>query len=208
MKLAIAICSARDWKPQFGISLAGLIACVSAQGIEGKEMEQFDLLTRLNCSNISNGRHSVLHECVERDFTHVLLLDDDMTFMPDLASRLAKHEADIVSINYSHKSPETTGMVLGMDGRYVKEKTGVVPVLRVGFGAILIKLDLVKKLEMPFFEMRWSNHHKMIVGEDYYFCDKMVRAGAKILCDLDIIAGHVGDYEYLLNDKRFAVKHG
>jgi hypothetical protein len=199
MKLALAVCSARDWKHQFGLSLAGLIASVFTNGIDGKELEAFDLITRGNCSNISNGRHSILNECVERGFTHVLMLDDDMTFLPDLANRLAQHDADIVSINYSHKSPETTGMVLGMDGQYVTARTGAVRVLRVGFGAILIKLELVKKLSKPFFEMCWSDHHKMIVGEDYYFCDKMVKAGAKIVCDLDVIAGHIGDFEYLLD---------
>lgn len=202
MKIVVAICSARDWKPQFGMSLAGLIAycCTNLQ----KQIEMFDLRVYSNCSNICKGRQFAIDEAIERGFTHVLFLDDDMTFDPDLVGRLIGHDADMIGVNYSQKTKEGVCTTLGVNGTYVKAASGVLPVLRVGFGVLMVKLDIPKKLKRPHFEMKWSDHHQMVVGEDYYFSDLMAAAGAKIVCDLNIKVGHVGDYEYMLNDPLFA----
>lgn len=203
MRLVIAICSARDWKPQFGASLAGLIAYVCRHGIRGAKLEEFDLRVYSNVSSIANGRQYALSEAIERGFTHVLFLDDDMTFPADMMNSLAKHKADLVTVNYSHKSKTTTGMVLGMDGTYIRKRAGVVNALRCGFGVLLVDLKIPATIEPPHFAMPWSSHHQKVMGEDYFFCDRIMKAGGKMVCDLDIRVGHVGDYEYMIDDPNF-----
>lgn len=202
LKLVVAICSARDWKPQFGMALAGLIAytCTHLK----QKLELFDLQVYSNCSNICKGRQFAIDDALRRGFTHVLFLDDDMTFTPELVERLIEHDADMVGVNYSQKTKEGVCTALGVNGRYVKATAGVLPVLRLGFGVLLVRLALTKKIPRPHFEMKWSDHHQMVVGEDYYFSDLMAKAGATILCDLNIKVGHIGDYEYMLRDPLFA----
>lgn len=203
MRLVVAICSARDWKPQFGLSLAGLIAHVCRQGIKRIKVESFDLRVYSNVSSISNGRQTALNEAMLRGFTHILFVDDDMTFPPDLLNSLTKHKADLVGVNYSHKSKATTGMVLGMDGKYVPERSGHVSALRCGFGALLVDLSIPRKIKPPHFAMPWSDHHQKVIGEDYFFCDRVMKEGGTMVCDLDVKLGHVGDYEYMLDDPNF-----
>ncbi len=203
MKLVIAICSARDWKPQFGSALAGLIAYVCTKKIKGVTLEEFDLRVFSNVSNVSNGRQFALDQAIERGFTHILFLDDDMTFQPDLLDHLCRHKADLVTVNYSHKHKQTNGMLLGKDGMYLRKRDGSCEVLRGGFGAMLVDLKIPATLKKPHFAMPWSEHHQKTIGEDYFFCDRVVKAGGKMIADLDVKVGHVGDYEYMLDDPSF-----
>lgn len=166
-------------------------------------MEEFDLRVFSNVSNISNGRQFALDEAIERGFTHILFLDDDMTFPPELLDHLCQHKADLVAVNYSHKHRKTNGMILGKDGLYFRKRDGAHEVLRAGFGVMLVDLNIPKGLAKPHFAMPWSEHHQKSIGEDYFFCDRVMKAGGKMIADMDVKVGHVGDYEYTLDDHSF-----
>ena len=89
-------------------------------------------------------------------------------------------------------------MVLGMDKQFSKQSSGLEQVLRMGGGLMLIDLTIPRTMKPPFFEMRWIPERGDVQGEDYYFCDRLVEAGATIWCDHDIKVGHIGDCEYRL----------
>lgn len=201
MKLAIAICSARDWKPHFGVALAGLVGFVLTNGVKDEKLEQFDLIIRSNCSNLCNGRSSVLEEAVARDFTHVLLLDDDGTFPANVIDDLAKHKKQVVAANLPHKSPDSLGTALGLDGQPIKSD-GLVEVMACGLALALIDLSVLNGLPQPWFELRWLPPMKQVCGEDFYFIHKLRRAGVQVFVDQDLSrqCGHVGDFEFRLKD--------
>lgn len=203
MKLAIAICSARDWKPHFGVTLAGLIGHVSSQGIKNTKLEQFDLIIRSNCSNICNGRHSVIDEAIERGFTHILMLDDDHTFPVDILDRLCAHKKQAVGLNFPSKSFGSSGHAITADGKHVKGP-GLREVVAAGLGLFLIELEPLKTIPKPWFEMRWIPGHRT-GGEDFYFFTILRKHGVKIYVDQDASkgCGHVGDHEYRLADECF-----
>jgi len=207
MRLAIAICSGRDWKPQFGLSLAGLTWNIASNGINGKKLEQFDLISLSNCSNLCNGRQSVLDEAIRRDFTHLLFVDDDMTFPPDLLDHLAKHKVEVVATNAAMKGPANPGNSIGLDEEYLTGP-GLQEVGRTGTGVMLLDLDAVKKVPAPHFELVYVPKLKRTVGEDYYFCIKLRKHGIRIFVDQDVSRhiGHVGDCEYRLSDEVFQKK--
>ena len=100
MKLAIGICSARDWKPQFGESLVDLVAYTLHNGIGGVPLEDFALLKRTQVSHLPRGRHSVLHEAMQRGFTHLLACDDDMVFPHNAAEQMALHRKQSIWSRY------------------------------------------------------------------------------------------------------------
>lgn len=57
----------------------------------------------------------------------------------------------------------------------------------VGFGAVLIKMDMVKKMKPPYFMSTTGS------GEDVYFCMKSRQeADARIFMDTRIKLGHLG----------------
>ena len=206
MKLAIAICSARDWKPHFGVALAGLVGFVMSNGVKDENLEQFDLIIRSNCSNLCNGRASVLEEAIERGFTHVLTIDDDGTFPANIIDDLAKHKKPLVAANLPHKTIDSFGTALGMDGQPIKAD-GLVEVLAAGLAIALIDLSVIKDIPKPWFELRWLPEMKQVCGEDFYFIHKVRSSGVKVYVDQDLSrqCGHVGDFEFRLKDDALSI---
>lgn len=206
MKLAIAICSTRDWKPHFGVSLVGLVGHVIAGGVKNEKLEQFDLLTRSNCSNLCNGRASVLEEAIERGFTHVLMLDDDGSFPPDIIDELAKHKKQVVGANLPHKTLDSPGTALGMDGKPVVGD-GLQEVVAMGLAIVLIDLSALKKLQKPWFETRWIPQMNQVCGEDFYFITSLRKEGVQVFVDQDLSrkCGHIGDFAFTLKDDALSI---
>lgn len=201
MRLAAGICSTRDWKPQFGVSLAGLIGAVASRGVKNVELEQFDLIIRANCSNLCNGRQSIIKEAWDRQFTHLLFVDDDMTFPCDLLDHLCRHKVDVVAANASRKAFGSKGNAIAMNNQFLAGP-GLHEVQRIGTGVMLINLEAIRKVPLPHFEMLYVEDLGRTVGEDYYFCVKARKHGVKIFVDQDVSRhiGHVGDFEYRLGD--------
>lgn len=197
MRLALAICSARDWKPHFGVSLAGLIAHVVARGIRGKALEQFDLIIRADCSNLCNGRHSVLDEAIGRGFSHALLMDDDISFPADAIDHLAAHGKQFVTINLATKGPDTRPTAVAFDGSFLRGP-GLQETAAAGLGLCLLKLAALDGLSKPWFQFPWSDEAQTTIGEDFFFCDRLRKAGVRMFVDgtLSQACSHVGNFEY------------
>lgn len=194
MKIYIAIPSCRDWKPHFGASLCGLVRKMAQDGVD------FDMNAMMGTSVIPKARQIAIDHAVQNGFTHVLFLDDDMAFPPDLFESLSRRNLPIVAANYSNKSPEPKPQTHGTDGMPMvsKGKTGVEEAGWVGFGAVLIELSPIKNIEKPLFEMRWIEERQSFIGEDYYFCGKVRAHGVRVYVDHDASQGmaHVGDKIY------------
>jgi GT2 family glycosyltransferase len=200
-KVYIAIPSARDWKVQFGTSICGLVHKTAAHGIEGVELEGFNMNVMQGASVLPRARQLAIDHAIKEDYSHILFLDDDMRFPADLLDDLFRHDSDIVGINYIKKVPGTSEpQTCGLDGKFLssKGKTGGEEVAWIGFGAVLINLDAVKNITAPQFEMRWMEERKDFIGEDFYFCGKVRRHGLKIYVDHDASnkAAHIGDFPY------------
>lgn len=189
MKLYIAIPSCRDWKPQFGASLCGLVRKINAQ---------FTVNCMVGTSVLPKARQLAMEHAIENGFTHILFLDDDMAFQADLFDRLSSHRLPIVGANYSNKSPQCNPQSHGVDGKPLssKDKAGAEEAGWIGFGAVLIDLSVMKDVPKPWFETRWLPERNSFMGEDYYFCGKVREHGIKIYIDHDAKVTHVGDYHY------------
>lgn len=195
MKLSICIPSARDWKPAFGASLCGLVRKLTLDGVE------FDLHIMQGASVLPRARQLGIDRAKSEGFTHVLFLDDDMMFANDLVDDLSSHGLDVVGVNYVNKNPMgPQPQTHGLDGQPVHslDRVDVQEVGWIGFGAVLIKLDAVKDIPAPLFEMRWLEERGSFVGEDFYFCGKVRAHGVKIHVDHGASnkVMHVGDFGY------------
>lgn len=195
-KVYIAVCSCRDWKTRFGASLCGLIdACH-----RGGKIDPF-LNILQGASVLPRARQLAIQEAMKGEYSHILMLDDDMMFPPYLLDILLNRQVPIVGINYARKNIQApTPMACDLDGKVISSrgKSGIQEVGWLGFGAILISLDAIKDIEKPWFEMRWMDETKDFMGEDYYFCMKARSHGIKLYVDHDASAkcAHIGDYPY------------
>lgn len=132
--------------------------------------------------------------------THVLFIDTDMRFPPDVARRMMAHDKDIVGCNYRHRTVRVDSTARGMNDQWVNsaERSGLEEVLHTGTGMLLIKRRVFEKMEKPWFETTYRHMQDDWMGEDVFFCVMARRAGFKVWIDHDLSkeVGHVGLFEY------------
>lgn len=131
---------------------------------------------------------------------YLFMVDDDMLCPPDLFHKLAAHDKDVVGAlaftrNPDHKpviyeTVEGVDPVSGSYGftRFVHNypRNQLVECDAVGFGAVLIKTSVLKKVPRPFF------FGMERTGEDITFCIKAKKAGFRVWMDTSIKLGHLG----------------
>ena len=163
-------------------------------------------------SLIYDSRNLLAITAIENGYDQILWLDSDMTFRPDILSRLSD-------------DMERNGLDL-VTGLYVKRKSPVIPVLykRItapdlsspdikrsfedyldyptnslfpiagcGFGCVLTSVNLIKRIwerfGPAFSPLFWC-------GEDISFCYRAKQLNAKLACDSSVRCGHMGTVEF------------
>lgn len=145
-------------------------------------------------------RETAAKEALAHGMDYLFMVDDDMICPDDLFEKLHRHDVDVVAAlaftrNYPHRAV-LYSIQEGWDAmsrsdyfinhwidRYPENK--LVECDAVGFGAVLIKMDVFKRLMPPYFMSAAS------VGEDILFCHKVKKAGARIFMDTSVKLGHL-----------------
>lgn len=156
----------------------------------------------------------------ETDCTHLLFIDDDMCFAPDLPVRLLMENVDIVAVPYRRKMREIQ-YNLRHDVR-VKKIAGrpyMATVENIATGMMLIRRNVFEYLapRVPevlkdnkgdkmwlFFRHDLVTNDKYINGpaymsEDYMFCQLVRQHGFDVWGYLDEPLAHIGPYAYESN---------
>lgn len=147
-------------------------------------------------------RNDLAERCLEHiceytgePFTHILWLDDDQVFTPDMLVYLARHkDLDVVSALYFGRGKHLPVAYVKdfNDDKYkhfplIEVPPSLCEVDAVGFGGVLMRIDILKRLEKPWFSF---NHN---AGEDIYFCVHAKEQGIKIHLDGSFEMGHIGE---------------
>lgn len=166
----------------------------------------------ISSSLIYDARNSLAKHAVDGEFDRMLWLDSDMEFAPDLFVNLSKdmdeNNLDIVGGLYFTRREPSIPVVYQKVGYYHSDDDEVTPVALnyyeypqdqlfqcegVGFGAVLVKVDLIKKVQkkhgLPFSPI-------LGFGEDLSFCMRVRDVGSEIYCDSRIMVGHIGTKIY------------
>ena len=148
---------------------------------------------------IQNARNMAVDHALAQDMDYILFIDDDMVIRPEdkLFTKLVEHDKDIVAPLFFHRrhpyAPLLFKRNIRAGGRYttfdniMDYQKGLLQVDGVGCGVVLIKTEVFKKIDNPYFVFGDT------FGEDLYFCNKAINAGFKIYCDTNIEVGHIGD---------------
>lgn len=162
---------------------------------------------------VHTSRQEIADTAVAGGYDHLLWLDADMRFPPDLFVRLLLRRRDIVGINYAKRKIPTTFVAIkkiGWDGSgsqrlVTNEKSeGLEEADAVGFGALLVNVGVLRTLpdpkKSPWFFFEWMPEIGQQVGEDVWFCRLVKQHGHKIWVDHDLSkkCSHVGQWEYRL----------
>jgi hypothetical protein len=202
MRVAICIVSNRDHKGAFSEAKDNLISHIALRGHQ-YGMESFSIIPLRNASCLSKGRQDMIKLAKQNYSTHILFLDDDMVFSPDVVEILASRKLPVVGANYVGKSLDLNFTAQSLAGNRLdsRGRTGVEEVSHLGFGVLLLELNALINIPAPHFEILWSEKHQEYITEDVYFCNKLRENGIKIHVDHDVSqhVGHIGDFVYTLN---------
>lgn len=149
---------------------------------------------------IPYAREMMADKALEFKCDYLFMVDDDMMCPPDLFYRLVKHNVDIVApLAFTRNPPHRPVMFSVEEGfdqvthapyfvtksvnNYPREK--LVECDAVGFGAVLIKTDVLKKMKKSYFMSTAA------CGEDVLFCSKAKKLGFRVFMDTATKLGHL-----------------
>ena len=145
-------------------------------------------------------REALTDKCLESNMDYMFMIDDDMLAPIDIFERLYKHNVDIVApLAFTRNAPHFAVLYechSGFDpvqkneyfiNHYVRNypKNTLVRCDAVGFGAALIKVEVVRKMKRPYFMSTCGT------GEDVLFCYNDQKIGAKVYMDTATKLGHL-----------------
>ena len=185
-------------------SYTGLIDSLAVDGfmrLIGNISNLKDKLEVFTCvpqrTNIVSARNLIVDQAIKQECDWIFWIDDDMVIKPDvnIIEKLMAHDKDIVApLFFARSYPyipmifkrKTWGTRYCVYDNIIDYPKGLLKVDGIGFGCVLTKVEMFKKLAQPYF---WANE---VFGEDLYFCEGCSRAGVEIYCDTTIDVGHIG----------------
>lgn len=157
--------------------------------------------------NIAQVRNLMADTAIRRKFEYMLWIDSDIIVPKDALMKLVGHEKECVAGVYIQRRPDIeVPEVYIREGEGVRNaslmeigQNGLVEVAACGFGCMLTKTEVLKKIGYPQFEYKNSLDHTYTISEDVDFCRKAANNGASIFVDTSVKCGHVGQKIYKIN---------
>ena len=184
MKLMIAIPTLDFVHFEFARCLSGLTRQLEHDGID------FDVCF-LGGTLVYNGRDTLAANAVNEKYTHVLWLDADMVFNPDVFHKLYAHGKDFVTGVYcSRHAPYKSTIFTSLDPveRVEDFPEELFEIVGCGFGCVLTTTEILRWV----YRDNGNCFHPMLqFGEDIAFCTRARESGFKLWCDPKIQLGHI-----------------
>ena len=139
-------------------------------------------------------RARLAHYAINEGFTHVLWLDSDMTFSPNVLDDLLFCGKDMVCGAFVMRRPQWGPCVytsIKEDGNLEKVREFGTEPFRVagcGFAVVLTKVDLLKAVYEKY--GTWFRPTEKF-SEDLAFCERVNGIGSEIWCDPTVRPGHI-----------------
>ena len=150
---------------------------------------------------VAYAREQMANTAVNEGFDYLWMIDDDMLAPPDLFEKLVRHDVDIVAplafMRFFPHKPVIYNFAEGFDvvtkqpyyQNYVVDrypKNQLVECDAVGFGSVLIKVPIFKKIRKPWMMVMTGS------GEDIHFCHQARESGFRVFMDTSTQLAHLG----------------
>lgn len=162
--------------------------------------------------DVATARNNCAQLMLDGDYTHLMLVDNDVTPPKDALANLLGDDLDVVSGYYAHRnksndpSPLTNVCKRG-ELNYSMQYSGdelraelakgntVIRIHGGGMGCILIKRHVFERIAYPWYD--WVNYrdpnHSML-SEDLFFCERCKQNQIRIYVDTRVGCGHMFRY--------------
>ena len=162
--------------------------------------------------DVATARNNCAQLMLDGDYTHLMLIDNDVTPPRDALVNLLADDLDVVSGYYAHRnksndpSPLTNVCKRG-ELNYSMQYSGdelrdelakgnvTVRIHGGGMGCILIKRHVFERIAYPWYD--WVNYrdpNRSMLSEDLYFCERCKQNQIRIYVDTSVACGHMFRY--------------
>lgn len=193
INLVIGIPTAGMVPMPFAYSLATMLSYTAAKGIRTiQEADTNVTMQIVESSNWIENREQLAEHAIAAGMTHLMFLDDDMSFEPQVLETLLGRRQDIVVTNYLIKTenwqtdPQWVAVDLNDKRVPVSDgRTGLQPIAYSGFGVSIIATDVFKRMPRPMFMPDYDAEAKKYTTEDNPFFRKARESGFTVYLDHD-----------------------
>jgi 2-polyprenyl-3-methyl-5-hydroxy-6-metoxy-1,4-benzoquinol methylase len=148
---------------------------------------------------IDRARNELVRDALKDGCDGILFIDSDILMPKGAIDKLIDMDTDIASGLYFAKSKPylpVARVIKNTKHFYLEdfEYNQIIDVAGVGMGLCLIRSNVFKKLQYPYFKFEWKNDEMGIyqLAEDLYFSDKAREAGFSIKLNTGILLEHEG----------------
>ncbi len=164
---------------------------------EGEEMKIY--IHTVPRTQNHHARNLIMERAIEFDTDYCIMVDDDMVLNTDSFTHLidvmdANKPIDVLALlAFKRGEPYTpVGYMFNKNSlemiNITKDTKGIVECDAVGFGCVIIKTELIERLNPPYCLV-----DDIYRGADIYFCNKAKQeANAKVFMDTSHEIGHLG----------------
>jgi hypothetical protein len=204
LRVVIGVPSGHLWEAKFATSLINLVSRCAQTSVPGYRSTTVSVVN-VRSSILPKNRLDIVKAAKAAKATHLLFLDTDHTFPPELLHKWIPHGKMILAANCVTKSipasptarakcDDPAGLPVYTD----PDSKGLERVWRVGTGVMLLNMQIFDKIPLDAWGMPFLPHANTYQGEDWTFCDAADKAGFPIWIDHDMSKriGHLGIYEY------------
>jgi 2-polyprenyl-3-methyl-5-hydroxy-6-metoxy-1,4-benzoquinol methylase len=164
------------------------------------DQNKYDVQIYMRASTIvDKARNDLVKMALKDNCDYVFFIDSDTLIPKGAVDALLNMNVDIASGLYFSKGKPylPVARVKEGDRHFFLEDfefNQIMEVQGVGMGCCLIKTDVFKNLEFPYFKLEWRKHEgkDYQIAEDLYFCDEAVKAGFKVHLNTGVVCTHFG----------------
>ncbi len=149
---------------------------------------------------VYTARERIAHKAINEHFSHVLWLDSDMVFSPEILDDLMFSGKDFVTGIYHARRKGYASCIFTMldlgaiDGVAKFERAETYPsetfeIAGCGFGCVLISTDILTNVCLNRGTCFTPTPN---FGEDLAFCKRATDLGHHIWCEPSVVCGHIG----------------
>lgn len=144
---------------------------------------------------LPHARNLQINAFLKSDCTHLFTLDSDCVPQEDTLLKLLKYDLPIVvSPHASVINGERGVMALDKVRNGYKQHypmSGLQKCDAVGGSGLLVKRNVIEAINPPWFMFEFDKNGLLSLGEDFYFSNKVIKAGFDIWVDFNLVQNHI-----------------